>query len=118
MSRNAHPFGGSSLRGSTDSSQLRGARLDLAAFGDRNTVASALVATATARAQVSGVLHFNRSHLGERVDARVNPRRRHPYMVGCALVVVWVAVGATPLSNSVQLHHLASCAEHVWTTHG
>lgn len=87
-------------------------------IGDRKAVASALVATATAQARVAGVLQFNGSHLGERVEALVNPRRPHPYVVGCALVVVWVAVGATLLSNSVQLHHLASFAEHICTTHG
>lgn len=86
------------------------------AVGDRRTVASALVATATATAAAEGVLHFNSSSLHERVDALVNPRRPHPYAVGVALTLVWGAVATTLLSNSVQLHHLASFAEHVCTS--
>jgi Zn-dependent protease with chaperone function len=82
-------------------------------IGDRGTVASALIATATATAKTDGALHFNRSHLEERVDALVNPRQRHPYAVGAALAVVWAAVAATLVANSAQLQHLAAFAEHV-----
>lgn len=85
------------------------------AIGDRAIVANALVATATATAKTQGALHFNQSPLQERVEALVNPRHHHPYVVVAALAVVWGAVAATLVANSVQLQHLAAFAEHVCT---
>ena len=81
----------------------------------RMAVADALVTMATATAADDGLLSVAGSDLARRVDALLNPRTYHPALVGASLVAIWITTGAVLVGKVVQLHHLATLAEHLCT---